>query len=606
MTGLSAPANANRAMSAGAETAPTTGVSDPGEIWKGVIAGDRWAVADLDFSFPTSASFYSEGYGSYDEPDYGFAALSATQIEAVRTLLGQIQEFTGLTFTETTETATDHALMRFALTDTIVTALGYFPAGTEEGGDSWYNSTGYGDPVLGSYAYNEGFMHEIGHTLGLAHGHDTGNVYGALPTERDSNEFSVMTYRDHVGDELDYNENETWGNPQSYMMYDIAALQFMYGADFSDTGNVWSGDSVYTFSTTTGEMFINGAGQGTPGGNRIFRTIWDGHGEDTYDLANYTTDLSIDLQPGEWSTFSVDQLADLDEGSRDTNLSRGNVANALLYEDDLRSLIENAVGGSGDDAIVGNVGANVLRGNAGADRLDGMGGDDTLFGGDGRDTLSDGAGADSLFVEADDDVVVAAADAAADDFDGGAGVDDLIYSAASSNLIIDLRLGTASGTDVGNDRVAGFERVVGGSGNDRMIGDAPTRLLGGGTGNDTLLGGMGNNALWGGAGNDNLRGFAGFDWLNGGVGDDRLEGGFNADTFVFGNGFGHDIIVDFDAFNPKERVDLSAVTAITSFADLAADHLSQVGANAVITDGSNTITLTGVNIADLNAGDFLF
>ncbi|MAU95182.1 MAG: hypothetical protein CMP81_04715, partial [Fulvimarina sp.] len=58
--------------------------------------------------------------------------------------------------------------------------------------------------------------------------------------------------------------------------------------------------------------------------------------------------------------------------------------------------------------------------------------------------------------------------------------------------------------------------------------------------------------------------------------------------------------------NDAEKIDLSAVTAITSFADLAANHLTQVGGNAVITDGFNTITLNGVNIADLDAGDFIF
>ena len=118
-------------------------------------------------------------------------------------------------------------------------------------------------------------------------------------------------------------------------------------------------------------------------------------------------------------------------------------------------------------------------------------------------------------------------------------------------------------------------------------------------------GDKGLDLLRGGNGNDNIRGFAGFDVLIGGTGNDRLQGDANADTFVFGNGFGHDVIVDFDAFNARERIDLSAVTAITSFADLAADHLTQVGTDAVITDGSNTITITGVDIADLDAGDFL-
>ena len=80
----------------------------------------------------------------------------------------------------------------------------------------------------------------------------------------------------------------------------------MYGANFNTNG----GNTVYTFSPTTGEMSIDGAGQGdAAGANRIFRTIWDGNGIDTYNLSNYTTDLEIDLAPGGWSIFDSNQLA---------------------------------------------------------------------------------------------------------------------------------------------------------------------------------------------------------------------------------------------------------------------------------------------------------
>lgn len=36
-----------------------------------------------------------------------------------------------------------------------------------------------------------------------------------------------------------------------------------------------------------------------------------GNGTDTYDLSNYTTNLILDLRPGEWSTFNMAQLAHL-------------------------------------------------------------------------------------------------------------------------------------------------------------------------------------------------------------------------------------------------------------------------------------------------------
>jgi Ca2+-binding RTX toxin-like protein len=48
---------------------------------------------------------------------------------------------------------------------------------------------------------------------------------------------------------------------------------------------------------------------------------------------------------------------------------------------DLRSLIENAIGGSGDDVITGNQAKNSLIGNSGNDTLYGLDGADTLDGG---------------------------------------------------------------------------------------------------------------------------------------------------------------------------------------------------------------------------------
>ena len=42
-------------------------------------------------------------------------------------------------------------------------------------------------------------LHELGHALGLKHGDET-DVYGALPSDYDSLEFSIMTHRTYIGD----------------------------------------------------------------------------------------------------------------------------------------------------------------------------------------------------------------------------------------------------------------------------------------------------------------------------------------------------------------------------------------------------------------------
>jgi serralysin len=126
--------------------------------------------------------------------------------------------------------------------------------------------------------------------------------------------------------------------------------------------------------------------------NRIFETVWDGGGIDTYHFGNYTSDLAIDLRPGGFSTLASAQLAHLGNG----NYARGNVFNALQYQGDRRSLIENAVGGSGNNKMYGNQVANALSGGGGNDVLYGYAGNDRLAGGAGNDLLIGGAGNDIL------------------------------------------------------------------------------------------------------------------------------------------------------------------------------------------------------------------
>ena len=86
-----------------------------------------------------------------------------------------------------------------------------------------------------------------------------------------------------------------------------------------------------------------------------------------------------------------------------------------------------------------------------------------------------------------------------------------------------------------------------------------------------------------------------------------IAGNFNADTFIFEDNFGIDVIQDFDVSNQFERIDLSGVTNITDFQDLVTNHLSQQGNNTTITlDNNNIITLLDVNASTLGTSDFIF
>ena len=481
----------------------------------GLLGDAKWAVTDFTYSTPSKSSYYGTNYGD-GEPGDNFNALNTTQKSVVDASLAMYASVSYLTFSEITETSSSHADLRFAMSDKPATAWAYFPSTAAEGGDAWFNNSSghYDNPTKGNYAYLT-FLHEAGHALGLEHPH-TDNV---TPLDRDSLEYSVMSYRSYVGKPLNSGYgNETFGYPQSLMMYDIAALQHLYGANFTTYG----GNTTYSWSATTGEMFIDGVGQGAPGANRIFLTVWDGGGTDTYDFSNYTTDLSVDLRPGQWTTTSAEQLARLHyDGSE---IATGNIANALLFNGDPRSLIENAWGGSGDDVITGNAANNDLRGGDGNDRLYGVSGDNRLIGGSGDDVLVGGDGNDVLAGDEGNDVLHSGGGDSR--LYGGAG-NDRLYGGASNDRLLggdnDDVLHGGGGTDVLYGE-SGNDRLYGGPGGDRLIGGLGDDLLRGGGGNDVLFGNLGNDRLFGDLGND---------YLIGGPGADVLIGGDGADTFVF-------------------------------------------------------------------------
>jgi hypothetical protein len=339
-----------------------------------VVSGLKWVSGDFTYSFPTSASFYTGfGGGAYGsgEQNNGFKAFTAVQQAATATILNMYSQVANVTFTQIAETSTQSATLRYAESNMPSTAWGYYPSVSPEGGDAWFNNSShwYDNPVLGNYAYLT-IVHETGHLLGLKHPHEISGSFGATPVAADSLEYTVMSYRSYIGASTTQGlTNGTWSFPQTLMMYDIAALQYLYGANYTTNG----GDTVYKWNPATGQETINGVAQTAPGGNTIFSTVWDGGGSDTYDFSNYTTNLNVNLQPGNWTTTSAAQLANLGVG----HTAIGNIANAYLFNNNPASLIENAVGGTGSDVITGNIANNKLTGGAGNDTLDGVNGTDT-------------------------------------------------------------------------------------------------------------------------------------------------------------------------------------------------------------------------------------
>jgi Ca2+-binding RTX toxin-like protein len=563
------------------------------ELWEedvqALISGAQWDHTNLTYGFPTSATQYPAGIEETDEAGE-FAPFTPTQQAAVTANLASIAALTGLTFSAAADAAT--ANLRYAMTGNADPAYAYYPTGDASGmgGTAWFDKVNFNLPERGGYAWM-GFLHETGHALGLKHGHES----PPISTGHDSLEFTVMTYRSYVDDELEDGgglTNETYGFPSTLMMLDIAALQQMYGANFTTN----AGNTAYSWSPTTGEMSINGAGQGAPGGNRIFMTVWDGGGTDTYDLSNYSSGVTIDLRPGGWTITSGVQAANLGAG----HYARGNIANALLYEGDPRSLIENAVGTSADDTLYGNDIANTLTGGAGNDRLEGFGGNDTLIGGDGYDSLSGNAGNDILYGER---------------LDGGDG-NDLLNGGTGSDEIF----GGAGSDEIHGG--AGADQFSGGADNDKLYGEDDNDSMEGGDGDDILAGGSGNDSLYGGNGNDNLTsgpgsnnlyGDGGDDYLVGGDGLDVLTGGEGVDVLVGGLGDDHywlgtdDQIIELPGEGEDRAIVYSDYTAPTEIEGLyAAENfaisLTGNNMNNVLYGNNNTNVLDGGIGSDVLVG----
>jgi Ca2+-binding RTX toxin-like protein len=180
-------------------------------------------------------------------------------------------------------------------------------------------------------------------------------------------------------------------------------------------------------------------------------------------------------------------------------------------------------GGGGNDVLVGSPAGDAFDGGAGNDRLVSGGGDDTLTGGDGDDTLAAGPGVDQVDGGAGNDVLDGGD--GADALLGGDGIDVVSYASRTKPVIVGIGIGRSNDgernekDDIGVD----VEGVVGGRGNDRIVGSALANVLRGGSGNDVVDGGAGNDRLFGGPGNDRLTGRAGNDQLRGEAGSDQLD-----------------------------------------------------------------------------------
>ncbi len=300
------------------------------------------AENSLKYAFPTKMPDYYVG------TEYSIDWIPATykMQDALESILATVSEIVDLNFSQTQDiTANNVIVLSASDLDGTIAGFSYYPHPSDPLGSDVFIDISYLNPsfigLKTNYDY-ELLVHELGHALGLKHPFSAeGASTVTLPQSEDNSNWTAMTY-----DEV---QSAFSG---SFRSFDLMALVEIYGVN----PNYRSSDDTYYFSSKAPTFVIDGAGT------------------DTISAEGKLIPAHIDLREGSWSSLGdPSQLV--------------SVPNQLVISSG--SLIENAIGGNGNDTLHGNSLDNYIFGGLGEDRI---------FSGEGADFIDGGAGPDMIDV----------------------------------------------------------------------------------------------------------------------------------------------------------------------------------------------------------------
>ncbi|MGM7471003.1 M10 family metallopeptidase C-terminal domain-containing protein [Proteus mirabilis] len=295
--------------------------------------------------------------------------------------------------------------------------------------DVLLNETMKSKHKLGSQIYYV-FLHELGHALGLEH------IDAYLKNIKNS---AIETYKYTVmGMGFADIKDADFGGlyPMTFMLVDILLLQYLYGPNMTTRLE----NNTYGFNSNTGRAAYSLKSIE----DKLVSCIWDAGGIDTLDFSLYTVNQVINLNEGCFS----------DIGGLRSNIS-------IAYN----TIIENAIGGKGDDTLIGNPFDNNLIGGDGNDLFYGGDGNDLFYGGSGNDVIYGEMGNDVLYGDDGDDMLIDYY--GANMLDGGKGNDRICVASMDRGL-------------------PGRNIIQGGEGDDEIYLGTGTHRITGGQGNDTF------------------------------------------------------------------------------------------------------------------------